>query len=64
MSHESASERPGQDDMRRDPAAADPPKSLLQQMEDLMDALNADLSRLDAELQSSTDRAPGPGRTP
>ncbi|MFJ2823892.1 hypothetical protein ACIO7M_22665 [Streptomyces toxytricini] len=58
MSHESAPEHTGQDDMRRDPAPADPPKNLLQQMEDLMAALNADLSQLDAELQAPTDRNP------
>ncbi|CAL9568613.1 hypothetical protein SUDANB120_04800 [Streptomyces sp. enrichment culture] len=58
MSHESAPEQPGRDDMPRDPAPADPPKGVLQQMEDLMAALNADLSRLDAELQSPTDRNP------
>ncbi|AWZ07919.1 MULTISPECIES: hypothetical protein [unclassified Streptomyces] len=45
------------------------PKGLLQQMEELMAALNADLSQLDADLQSSTDRSPGTplpqgGRTP
>ncbi|WKD37683.1 hypothetical protein [Streptomyces xanthophaeus] len=34
------------------------PKGLLQQMEELMAALNADLSRLDADLQASTDRIP------
>lgn len=34
------------------------PKGLLQQMEELMAALNADLSRLDADLQHSADRAP------
>ncbi|KAB7844092.1 hypothetical protein FRZ00_16260 [Streptomyces mobaraensis] len=39
----------------------DPPKGLLQQMEELMAALNADLSRLDADLQSSTAR-PAPSR--
>ncbi|MFD0060245.1 hypothetical protein [Streptomyces sp. NPDC056690] len=33
------------------------PKGLLQQMEELMAALNADLSQLDADLQQST----GPG---
>ncbi|MFE9254231.1 hypothetical protein [Streptomyces sp. NPDC006879] len=32
------------------------PKGLLQQMEELMAALNADLSQLDADLQSSGDR--------
>ncbi|MFV0133124.1 hypothetical protein ACLGIH_07765 [Streptomyces sp. HMX87] len=34
-------------------ATADRPKGLLQQMEELMAALNADLSALDAELQST-----------
>ncbi|MEU7603341.1 hypothetical protein AB0B78_06450 [Streptomyces sp. NPDC040724] len=38
------------------------PKGLLQQMEELMAALNADLSQLDADLQSSTDRTPEDGR--
>ncbi|WP_199828533.1 hypothetical protein [Streptomyces sp. WM6372] len=33
-------------------------------MEELMAALNADLSQLDADLQSSTDRAPGAPLTP
>lgn len=46
----------------RDSAAPAPeggaPKGLLQRMEELMAALNADLSRLDADLRSSTDRAP------
>ncbi|MEU6976767.1 hypothetical protein [Streptomyces sp. NPDC046371] len=32
------------------------PKGLLQQMEELMEALTADLSRLDADIQSSADR--------
>ncbi|MFC8506921.1 hypothetical protein ACFU3J_03975 [Streptomyces sp. NPDC057411] len=32
------------------------PKGLLQQMEELMAALTADLSQLDADLQSSADR--------
>ncbi|MFF8265057.1 hypothetical protein [Streptomyces virginiae] len=32
------------------------PRGLLQQMEELMAALNADLSQLDADLQSSADR--------
>ncbi|MEV0526430.1 hypothetical protein AB0I66_23590 [Streptomyces sp. NPDC050439] len=31
-----------------------PPKGLLQQMEELMAALNADLTQLDADLQQST----------
>ncbi|MBP2347118.1 MULTISPECIES: hypothetical protein [Streptomyces] len=39
------------------PARSDgAPKGLLQQMEELMAALNADLSQLDADLQSSADR--------
>ncbi|MFE9562924.1 hypothetical protein ACFYM0_17670 [Streptomyces sp. NPDC006487] len=51
------------------PAQGGAPKGLLQQMEELMAALNADLSQLDADLQSSTDRSPGAalsqgGRTP
>lgn len=33
--------------------AAGPPKGLLQQMEELMAALNADLSALDADLQAA-----------
>ncbi|MFI1106153.1 hypothetical protein [Streptomyces melanogenes] len=37
------------------------PKGLLQQMEELMAALNADLSQLDADLQSSAERMP-PGQ--
>ncbi|MFJ5559399.1 hypothetical protein ACIQCD_18805 [Streptomyces sp. NPDC093250] len=36
--------------------AAGPPKGLLQQMEELMAGLNADLSALDADLQAA-----GPG---
>lgn len=32
------------------------PKGLLQQMEELMEALTADLSQLDADIQSSADR--------
>lgn len=34
------------------------PKGLLQQMEELMAALNADLSQLDADLQSTAARPP------
>ncbi|MGW7332441.1 hypothetical protein ACWGIU_28385 [Streptomyces sp. NPDC054840] len=34
------------------------PTGLLQQMEELMAALNADLSQLDADRQASTDRTP------
>ncbi|MEU9350844.1 hypothetical protein AB0D65_07440 [Streptomyces griseoloalbus] len=49
MSEESVPQRGG--------AAGGPPKGLLQQMEELMAALNADLSALDADL-----RAAGPGR--
>ncbi|MFG3282529.1 hypothetical protein [Streptomyces sp. NPDC048111] len=33
------------------------PKGLLQQMEELMAALSADLTQLDADLQSTADRA-------
>jgi len=41
------------------------PKGLLQQMEELMAALNADLSQLDADFQQSTERpAPAPASTP
>ncbi|CAM5611051.1 hypothetical protein SAVIM338S_05617 [Streptomyces avidinii] len=73
MSQESAPEPPGQrgqdcetgqaanDPARQEPAVAargGAPKGLLQQMEELMAALNADLSQLDADLQSSTERAP------
>lgn len=36
------------------------PKGLLQQMEELMAALNADLNQLDADLQSSADRTAPP----
>ncbi|MFD8631311.1 hypothetical protein [Streptomyces sp. NPDC059533] len=77
MSHESAPEphRPAGQTGRTGRAAHDhahqepsvpaqgggAPKGLLQQMEELMAALNADLSQLDADLQSSTDRAPAAG---
>ncbi|MFD9335547.1 hypothetical protein ACFWBF_14250 [Streptomyces sp. NPDC060028] len=40
------------------------PKGLLQQMEELMAALNADLSQLDADLQSPTDRTAAAPLTP
>ncbi|MFE1411496.1 hypothetical protein ACFW6F_11920 [Streptomyces sp. NPDC058746] len=43
------------------PAQGGAPKGLLQQMEELMAALNADLSQLDADLQSSTERTPAVG---
>ncbi|MGE7385647.1 hypothetical protein ACQKM2_09230 [Streptomyces sp. NPDC004126] len=65
MSHESAPEHPGQtgqaahDHARQEsaaPAQGGAPKGLLQQMEELMAALNADLSQLDADLQHSADR--------
>ncbi|MEU3746352.1 MULTISPECIES: hypothetical protein [Streptomyces] len=35
---------------------ADAPKGLLQQMEELMAALSADLSQLDADIQSTAER--------
>ncbi|MDF3290048.1 MULTISPECIES: hypothetical protein [Streptomyces] len=38
---------------------AAPPKGLLQQMEELLAAVTADLAGLDADLRSS-DRAPAP----
>ncbi|MFJ6937896.1 hypothetical protein [Streptomyces sp. NPDC101132] len=38
------------------PAQGGAPKGLLQQMEELMAALNADLSQLDADLQTSAER--------
>jgi hypothetical protein len=74
MSHASVPEHTGQpgqtgqaahDHVRQEPAAPVPsqggaPKGLLQQMEELMAALNADLSQLDADLQSSADRTTGP----
>ncbi|MFF3204270.1 hypothetical protein [Streptomyces sp. NPDC002962] len=41
------------------PAAAQP-KGLLQQMEELMAALNADLSALDADFQSAGGTRRGP----
>ncbi|MGW0905465.1 hypothetical protein [Streptomyces sp. NPDC002853] len=44
-----------------------PPKGLLQQMEELMAALNADLTQLDADLQQSTtagDTTPPAPRPP
>lgn len=74
MSHEAVPENPrhtGQtgraaaDPTGRESAAAargGAPKGLLQQMEELMEALNADLTQLDADLQSSADRVTeGPG---
>ncbi|WFB11975.1 hypothetical protein LRS74_07865 [Streptomyces sp. LX-29] len=41
--------------------SAHTPKGLIEQMEQLLAALNADLSRFDAELQSSADRSPADG---
>ncbi|MER5731971.1 hypothetical protein ABT084_27185 [Streptomyces sp. NPDC002138] len=69
MSHASEPEHPGQTGQaaehpahrESESAAAAPsggaPKGLLQQMEELMAALNADLSDLDADLQSSVGRS-------
>ncbi|MFB7172150.1 hypothetical protein ACFCYM_15140 [Streptomyces sp. NPDC056254] len=68
MSHEAVPETPrqtgwtGQAAHEAAPESVAPartdgaPKGLLQQMEELMAALNADLSQLDADLQSSADR--------
>ncbi|MFF0482229.1 hypothetical protein [Streptomyces sp. NPDC004435] len=60
MSQEAASEQalPEQQVPQSVPAQQAPgaPKGLLQQMEELMAALSADLSQLDADLQSSADR--------
>ncbi|AZM56052.1 hypothetical protein DMA15_28520 [Streptomyces sp. WAC 01529] len=42
------------------PAPQGAPKGLLQQMEELMAALNADLTQLDADLQQSASTAPQP----
>ncbi|MER5929398.1 hypothetical protein [Streptomyces sp. NPDC002054] len=59
MSQESVPEHIGQEP----PVLAQngAPKGLLQQMEELMAALNADLSQLDADLQSSAERTPDNG---
>ncbi|MFJ9943659.1 hypothetical protein [Streptomyces erythrochromogenes] len=76
MSHEAVPETPrqtgwtgraahntAQQESTAVPAPSDgAPKGLLQQMEELMAALNADLSQLDAELQSSGDRTAGSER--
>ncbi|MEU6672745.1 hypothetical protein [Streptomyces sp. NPDC046853] len=53
----------------REPSAPEqgPPKGLLQQMDELMAALNADLTQLDADLQQSApegDTAPPAPRPP
>lgn len=42
------------------PEPDDAPKSLMEQMEEMMAALNADLSRLDADLQSAVSEEPPP----
>lgn len=41
------------------PSQEGAPKGLLQQMEELMDALNADLSQLDADLAQPATHRPG-----
>ncbi|MFF8379418.1 hypothetical protein ACF07V_25190 [Streptomyces sp. NPDC015661] len=69
MSQEAAPERavPEQQVPQSVPAQKDAgaPKGLLQQMEELMAALSADLSQLDADLQSTSDRhTPAPGSQP
>ncbi|MFE5797091.1 hypothetical protein ACFQ8C_31555 [Streptomyces sp. NPDC056503] len=60
MSQEAASERalPEQHVPQSVPEQQAPgaPKGLLQQMEELMAALSADLSQLDADLQSTAER--------
>ncbi|MFI8419422.1 hypothetical protein [Streptomyces sp. NPDC085479] len=66
MSQEAASEQalPEQQVPQSVPDQQAPgaPKGLLQQMEELMAALSADLSQLDADLQSSVERQePQPG---
>ncbi|MFD3327747.1 hypothetical protein [Streptomyces sp. NPDC058701] len=40
------------------PARGGAPKGLLRQMEELMAALNADLTQLDADLRSCADHVP------
>ncbi|MEV6175074.1 hypothetical protein AB0L99_43625 [Streptomyces sp. NPDC051954] len=42
------------------PGGSAQPKGLLEQMEELMAALNADLSALDADLQSAGGPRPAP----
>ncbi|MFI6942438.1 hypothetical protein ACIBI4_24460 [Streptomyces sp. NPDC050418] len=59
MSQEAAADRTAPDQSTPEqstdsiPAQGGRPKGLLQQMEELMAALNADLSQLDAELQTA-----------
>ncbi|MEV0222630.1 hypothetical protein [Streptomyces sp. NPDC050704] len=43
--------------MSQEAVPSSQPKSLLQQMEELMAALNADLSQLDADFQQSASPA-------
>ncbi|MCB5181456.1 hypothetical protein [Streptomyces antimicrobicus] len=71
MSQESVPEHTGLEPAV--PAQSGAPKGLLQQMEELMAALNADLSQLDADLQSSsaasasspaTTASPAPASSP
>lgn len=51
--------------MSQEAVPSSQPKGLLQQMEELMAALNADLSQLDADFGQSTERrAPTPTPTP
>ncbi|MFC9797643.1 hypothetical protein [Streptomyces sp. NPDC057695] len=52
MSQEAAPEQA----VPEQPGGAGAPQGLLQQMEELMAALSADLNRLDADLQSTSDR--------
>ncbi|MGP9017999.1 hypothetical protein ACT1U9_06255 [Streptomyces sp. BR1] len=58
MSQEAVPEQaaPHQPTAQSVPEQQGAPKGLLQQMEELMAALTADLSQLDADLQSSADR--------
>ncbi|MFK8912239.1 hypothetical protein [Streptomyces sp. YS-3] len=61
MSQEAVPEQavPQEPDGQSVPEQQGAPKGLLQQMEELMAALTADLSQLDADLQSSAERVPG-----
>ncbi|MFF0749620.1 hypothetical protein [Streptomyces sp. NPDC004267] len=64
----SVSEQPAQPPLPPVPpvppqSAGGAPRGLLQQMEELMAALTADLSQLDADFQSSSDRPAAPGRS-
>ncbi|MFJ8309532.1 MULTISPECIES: hypothetical protein [unclassified Streptomyces] len=60
MSQEAVPEQtaPQQSAAQSAPEHQGAPKGLLQQMEELMATLNADLTQLDADLQSTADRAP------